>query len=83
LIATFSLSNRLPKKFAENLQFIFKQFPCHDSHRFALANLIFRDSMPLQEVKKLTGASNSAMSWRNPQPKKHLFSIVFSKVGYL
>jgi DNA-directed RNA polymerase specialized sigma subunit len=76
-------SNRLPEKIAENLQFIFKQFPSHDPRRSALANLIFRDSMPLQEVKKLTGVSKSAMSRRNQLSKEHLFSIVFSKVGYL
>jgi hypothetical protein len=73
----------LPEKIAKNLQFIFKQFPSHDSRRSALASLILRDSMSLQEVKKLTGVSNSAMSRRNQLSKEHLFSIVFSKVGYL
>jgi hypothetical protein len=64
LSSDLQCSKRLAEKIAENLQFIFKQFPSHDPRHSALANLIFRDPMSLQEVKKLTGASKSAMNWR-------------------
>jgi hypothetical protein len=83
LVPDQKFSNQLLNKIAENLQFIFKQFATHDLRRSALANLIFRESLSLQKVKQLTGVSKSAMSRRNQLSKEHLFSIIFSKVGYL